>query len=50
MNVDYSPYEDVIVEGYPVMVLQRGKAIVKDNQFIGEDGAGRFLKRDRFHL
>ena len=50
MNVDYSPYEDVTVEGYPVKVLQRGKVIVEDNQFVGKDGAGQFLKRDRFRL
>jgi dihydropyrimidinase len=50
MNVDYSPYEDVTVEGYPTLVLQRGKVIVEDNKFIGEDGAGQFLRRDPFLL
>ncbi len=50
MNVDYSPYEDVTVKGYPAMVLLRGKVIVKDNEFIGEDGAGNFLKRSPIHL
>ena len=50
MNVDYSPYEDITVKGYPAMVLQRGKVIVKDNEFVGEDGAGQFLKRSPIHL
>jgi dihydropyrimidinase len=50
MNVDYSPYEDVTVEGYPAMVLQRGKVIVKDNEFVGDEGAGQFLKRSPIHL
>ena len=50
MNVDYSPYDDVTVKGYPNLVLQRGKVIVRDNRFVGEIGAGRFLKRAPIHL
>jgi len=50
MNVDYSPYEDVTVKGYPALVLQRGKVIVKDNEFVGQVGAGQFLKRNPIHL
>jgi len=50
MNVDYSPYEDVTVRGYPTMVLQRGKVLVRDNQFVGKVGAGQFLKRNPIHL
>ncbi len=45
MNVDYSVYEDITVRGYPSLVLQRGQAIVRDNQFVGQVGAGRYLKR-----
>jgi dihydropyrimidinase len=48
--VDYSPYEDVTVRGYPAQVLQRGKVIVKDNEFVGQVGAGQFLKRNPIHL
>jgi dihydropyrimidinase len=36
MNVDYSPYEDVTVKGYPTSVLQRGRVIVKDGEFVGD--------------
>jgi dihydropyrimidinase len=50
MNVDYSPYEDVTVRGYPALTLQRGKVIVRNNQFVGEVGAGKFLKRSPIHL
>jgi dihydropyrimidinase len=50
MNVDHSPYEDVTVKGYPIMVLQRGKTIVRENQFVGEVGGGQFLKRNPIHL
>jgi dihydropyrimidinase len=49
MNVDYSPYEDVTVKGYPVLVLQRGKVIVEGNEFVGQVGAGQFLKRNPLH-
>ena len=50
MNVDHSPYEDITVKGYPAMVFQRGKMLVRDNQFVGEVGAGQFLKRNPIHL
>ena len=50
MNVDHSPYEDVTVRGYPSMVLQRGKMLVRENQFVGQVGAGQFLKRNPIHL
>ena len=50
MNVDHSPYEDVTVKGYPSLVLQRGKVIVKEDEFVGDVGAGQFLKRRPFHL
>jgi len=50
MNVDHSPYEDVTVKGYPSLVLQRGKVIVKEDKFVGDVGAGQFLKRSPIHL
>ena len=50
MNVDYSPYEQKTVRGYPELVLSRGKVIVRDNQFVGQRGDGRFLERSPFSL
>lgn len=44
-NVDYTPYEGIEIIGYPTMVISRGEIIVKENQFIGEKGRGRFIKR-----
>ncbi len=44
-NVDYTAYEGLELQGYPVMTIVRGKVIVKDNEFVGEDGYGRFIKR-----
>jgi dihydropyrimidinase len=47
-NVDYSPYEDVTVRGYPVRTLARGKTIMLNGEFLGREGDGRFLRRKRF--
>ena len=44
-NVDYTSYEGMELEGYPIMTIVRGKVIVKDNKFIGEEGYGEFVKR-----
>ena len=47
MNVDHSPYDHITVRGYPVLTMQRGRIIVRDGQFLGEAGAGQFLRRRR---
>ena len=44
-NVDYTSYEGIELQGYPIMTIVRGKVIVKDNEFIGEEGYGQFIKR-----
>jgi dihydropyrimidinase len=43
-NVDYCPYEGWEVQGYPVTVLSRGEVIVRDGEFVGAQGRGRFLQ------
>ena len=45
MNSDYNPYEGFRLLGFPKMVFSKGKLIVKDKEFLGERGRGRFLKR-----
>jgi dihydropyrimidinase len=50
MNVDHSPYDHITVRGYPVLTMQRGKVIVKDGHFVGQVGAGQFLKRRRIEI
>ena len=47
MNVDYSPYEGRKVRGLPEIVLQRGNVLVRDGQFHGRSGDGKFLARSR---
>ena len=44
-NCDYTPYEGLPLNGFPVMTISRGEVIVKDGRFIGKKGRGRFLRR-----
>ena len=43
--VDYTSYEGMEIQGEIRLVMQRGNVLVKENQFIGEKGAGRFIRR-----
>jgi dihydropyrimidinase len=45
MDVDYSCYEGRQVQGGSDIVLSRGSVIVRDGEFTGRKGAGKFLKR-----
>ncbi len=44
-NCDYTSYEGFRVKGWPRAVLSRGEVIVRDGEFVGVKGRGRFLKR-----
>ena len=45
MNVDYSCYEGREVQGRSEVVLSRGSVIVRNGEFTGRKGHGRFVKR-----
>ena len=45
MDVDYSCYEGRQVQGASDVVLSRGTVIVRDGEFTGRKGHGRFVKR-----
>jgi dihydropyrimidinase len=45
MDVDYSCYEGREVQGASEVVLSRGSVIVRDGEFTGRKGAGKFVKR-----
>jgi dihydropyrimidinase len=49
MNVDYSAYEGLKVTGVSKTVLSRGTVVIDEGNFVGRDGAGRFLKRGLFN-
>lgn len=42
---DYTCYEGMELQGKIDLVMQRGNVIVKDNQFLGSKGDGRFIHR-----
>ncbi len=44
---DECPFEGWTVRGYPVTVLSRGQEVVRDGEFVGQPGAGRFVPRRR---
>ncbi len=46
MNVDYNSFEGFEIEGRPHVVTVRGKVAVRDGQFVGEFGRGKFLARE----
>ena len=45
MDVDYSCYEGRTVQGGSDIVLSRGSVIVRNGEFTGRKGAGKFVKR-----
>jgi dihydropyrimidinase len=44
-NVDYSAYEGISVQGWPVCTISRGEVIARDGEFFGNPGRGKFIKR-----
>jgi dihydropyrimidinase len=45
MNVDYSPYEKIVVRGWPKLVMSRGRVVSRDGNPTGEAGWGRYVAR-----
>ncbi len=48
-KVDYNAFEGWELTGRAQVVTVRGKVMVRDGMFIGEQGRGRLLKRDATH-
>jgi dihydropyrimidinase len=42
---DYTPYDGMTVHGYPVVTISRGEIIMRDGEFVGRPGRGRFVER-----
>jgi dihydropyrimidinase len=47
-RTDYNLYEGMKVTGMPAVVLSRGRVLVRAGKWEGEQGAGRFIKRQRW--
>lgn len=44
-TADWTPFQDMKLDGWPRTVLQRGKVLVRDEEFVGCPGGGRFMQR-----
>lgn len=49
-QVDHSAFEGITVTGAPRTTLARGQLVFQDSKFVGEVGAGQFVKRQPFSL
>jgi dihydropyrimidinase len=47
-KIDYSIYDDITTEGYPVLTVSRGEVVMEDGEFIGRRGRGRFIPRQAY--
>ena len=48
MDTDYSVFDDLKVKGSVDTVISRGEIIVEKGKFTGEEGRGRFIKREKY--
>lgn len=49
MAVDYNAFEGMKVFGEPVSVLVRGEFVIRNRQFVGSPGTGKYLKRSKYN-
>jgi dihydropyrimidinase len=48
--IDYTPYEGMVVTGWPVATLLRGRVAMREGRVQAEPGSGRFLARAPYDL
>lgn len=44
-KIDYSIYDQITTEGYPVLTVSRGEVVMEDGNFVGKRGRGRYIPR-----
>lgn len=44
-KIDYSIYDGITTEGYPILTVSRGEIVMQDGNFVGRRGRGRFIPR-----
>lgn len=42
-NVDYTPYEGIEINAWPLITMSRGRVVWRDGQYLGQPGLGEFL-------
>ncbi|MCD4739516.1 MAG: amidohydrolase family protein, partial [Anaerolineae bacterium] len=45
-SAGYTPYEGLPVKGHVVSTIRRGEIIVREGEFVGQAGAGKFIHRE----
>ena len=48
--IDYTPYEDIQVTGWPQMTISRGRVVMHEGKVTAEPGSGEFLARGPYDL
>jgi dihydropyrimidinase len=46
--VDYTPYEGMVLTGWAETTVLRGQVVFHRGRYLGHEGQGRWLKRDRY--
>jgi dihydropyrimidinase len=49
-GTDYTPYEGLVVTGWPVLTMVRGEIVVQQGKLVGRKGHGTYLRRGRSPL
>lgn len=44
-NVDWSPYGELHVEGWPRTVISKGDILISEGEYLGQTGIGEFVQR-----
>ena len=44
-EIGYNPYTGLELTGFPATTIYRGKPVVRNGTFLGEEGQGRFIER-----
>jgi dihydropyrimidinase len=44
-RIEYSIYDHITTQGYPVLTLSRGEVVMENGDFVGRRGRGRFVPR-----
>lgn len=48
MNTDFNPYRSYVTAGWPRFVFLRGRLILEEDNFHGDEGPGKFIRRSSF--
>jgi len=43
-NLDYTIYEGIEVDGWPVLTIRRGEIVHEEGQILGKKGSGKYIK------